>query len=68
MQAEEDKIILRKVLTKEALQRLNNVKLVKPKLVEEIEKHIIRLYKANKIKSKITEEEIKTLLKTLSGV
>lgn len=64
---QEEKMILRKVLTKEALQRLNNVKLVKPQLVRQIENYIISLYKQNKLKTKISEAEIKVLLKTLAG-
>ncbi len=58
--------ILRKILTPEARSRLENIKLVKPEIAEQIELYLIQLVSAGKIKSMIGDEEIKEILKTLT--
>jgi programmed cell death protein 5 len=57
--------ILRMIITSEARQRLANLRMVKPDLVELIENHIIQLYNAGKINRPITDEEIKHMLLTI---
>lgn len=59
------KDILRSILTKEAIERLGRVRMVKPQLAMQIELYLIQLYQAGKIKSSIDEEQLKTLLKSL---
>ncbi len=60
------KEILKKFLTKEARERLARVKIVKPRLVRQIELYLLQMYQAGRIKGTITEEEIKKLLESLS--
>jgi programmed cell death protein 5 len=60
------RIILKKILSKEAAERLARVKLVKPELANEIELYLIQLYQAGKINEEISEEQIKLILEKLS--
>jgi programmed cell death protein 5 len=60
------KEILQKILTKEAKERLGRVKMVKPELVTQIELYLIQLYQAGKIKTPITDKQLKEMLEKLS--
>ena len=60
------KVILKKILSREAAERLARVKLVKPELASELELYLIQLYKAGKINEEISEEQIKLILEKLS--
>lgn len=61
-----EKDILKAILTKEAYERFNRVKLIKPELCEKIEKYLISLYKKGKVKE-IDEKKLKNLLEMLSS-
>ncbi|BDC19797.1 DNA-binding protein [Acidianus sp. HS-5] len=54
--------LLRIILTPEARQRLNNVKLVKPEIAESLENQLIALAQAGRIKTPITDDELKEIL------
>lgn len=54
--------ILRMVLTSDARDRLNNVKMVKPEVAETIEDQIIQLATSGKLKRAITDQEVKQFL------
>ncbi|MFP3165113.1 DNA-binding protein [Acidianus ambivalens] len=54
--------LLRVILTPEARQRLNNVKLVKPELAESLENQLIALAQAGRIRVPITDDELKEIL------
>ena len=54
--------MLRKILSKEAIERLGRLRLVKPSLVEKIENYLIVLYQQGKIKEKISDEKLKKIL------
>ncbi|MCD6402782.1 MAG: DNA-binding protein [Candidatus Aenigmarchaeota archaeon] len=58
--------ILKKILTKEAKERLSRVKLVKPELASQIELYLVQLYQAGQIKSMVTEAQIKNILSSLA--
>jgi programmed cell death protein 5 len=60
------KVILKKILSREAAERLARVKLVKPELASELELYLIQLYQAGKINEEISEEQIKLILEKLS--
>ena len=60
------KEVMKKILSKEALERLARIKLVKPELASQLELYLMQLYQGGKIKSLITEEQIKMILETLS--
>ncbi|MBI4009939.1 MAG: hypothetical protein HY361_01970 [Candidatus Aenigmarchaeota archaeon] len=61
------KKVMKVILSKEALERLGRIKLVKPELAAQLELYLVQLYQSGKIKGLITEEQIKMILETLSS-
>ncbi|MFB6088696.1 MAG: DNA-binding protein [Candidatus Aenigmatarchaeota archaeon] len=57
------KKILREALTPEARERLSNARLSNSDLVEQVEAQIVRLYQMGQINGKITEPQLKKILK-----
>lgn len=55
------------ILTPEARGRLANIRLTKPEMVDQIELQLIQLAQAGRVKSKITDDQLKHLLKQLAG-
>jgi programmed cell death protein 5 len=60
------KIVLGRILTKEANERLARLKLVKPDLANQLELYLVQLYKAGQIKTEITDEQLKKVLSQIS--
>lgn len=54
--------ILRQILDPEARERLNNVRLVKPDLAENVENQLIQLASMGRINRLLTDEDIKDIL------
>jgi len=59
--------LLMKILTPEARSRLANLRLTRPEFVEQIELQLIQLAQAGQIRSKITDKQLKELLRRVSG-
>ena len=59
------KTILLNVLTKEARERLNNIRIVKPELANQIELYMVQLYQSGQISGKIDEDQLKKILNIL---
>lgn len=57
--------ILRQILTPEARARLANIKMVKPQFAEQIELQLIQLASSGKLRGRITDEQLKALLKQI---
>ncbi len=57
--------ILRQILTPEARSRLTNVRMVKPQLAEQIEVQLIQLASAGRLRSRVTDEQLKSLLQQM---
>ena len=55
------------ILTPEARSRLANLRLTRPEMVDQIEVQLIQLAQMGRIKSKITDDQLKQLLKNLAG-
>ncbi len=55
------------ILTPEARSRLANLRLTKPEFVDQIEMQLIQLAQMGRIKSKITDDQLKELLRNVSG-
>jgi programmed cell death protein 5 len=55
------------ILTPEARSRLANLRLTKPEFVDQIEMQLIQLAQMGRIKSKITDDQLKELLRSVSG-
>ncbi len=53
---------LRVLLTPEARQRLNNLKMVKPELVTSVEDYIIAMGSQGRINRALTDEDVKRIL------
>lgn len=57
--------ILRQILTPEARERLNNLRLVKPELASVLEEQLILLAQSGRVQIPITDEFLKKLLTEL---
>lgn len=60
------KIILKKVLTKEATERLGRIKLVKPEIANQLELYLVQLYQSGKIGNMITDNQLKAILEQIA--
>ncbi len=60
------KLILKKILTREAVERLGRIRLVKPDLAMQLELYLVQLYQMGKIKETIGEEQLKFILESLT--
>ena len=60
------KTVLKKVLTKEATERLGRIKLVKPEIANQLELYLVQLYQSGKIAIMITDEQLKMILEQIS--
>ncbi|HUT07071.1 MAG TPA: DNA-binding protein [Nitrosopumilaceae archaeon] len=54
--------ILKQILTSEARMRLNNIKMVKPELSNTVEQYLIGMASQGKIRSPLTDEQLKQIL------
>ncbi|MEM5883129.1 MAG: DNA-binding protein [Candidatus Aenigmatarchaeota archaeon] len=61
------KAVLKKILSKEAFERLGRIRLVKPELAIQLELYLIQLYQQNKIKKEISDEQLKLILESLTS-
>lgn len=61
------KVVMRKVLTKDALQRLGRIKLIKPELAEQLELYLLQLYQGEQIKTVIDDSQLKKILESLTN-
>ena len=59
--------LLRQILTPEARARLTNVRMVKPQFAEQIEMQLIQLASSGRLKDRVTDEQLKSLLLQLQG-
>ena len=58
--------ILRQILTPEARERLNRIKIVKPELADAVEIQLIQLAQAGRLGNVLTDEQLKTILRRLT--
>jgi len=57
---------LRKILTKEAMERLGRVRIVNPILTQQVELYLLQLFQAGQIRETIDDEKLKEMLTLLS--
>jgi len=60
------RIILKKILSKEAKERLGRIRMVKPELAAQLELYLIQLYQTGKLKKEISDKELKAILNSLA--
>ena len=58
---------MKQILTLEARGRLDNLRLTKPELVQNIEIQLLQSAQAGSLRGKVTDEQLKVLLKNLMG-
>ena len=58
--------VIQRFLTKEARERLNNVRAAKPELVETVELAIVEAVQAGSLREEIDEEKLKHILEQAS--
>lgn len=56
------KEVLRKVLSKQALERLSRVKIANPTLAEQIEAYLIQVNQAGQLKETVSDAQLKKIL------
>jgi programmed cell death protein 5 len=61
------KVVMRKILTKDAIERLGRIKVVKPELATQLELYLVQLYQAGQIKNVIDDLQLKKILDSLTG-
>lgn len=60
------KQVMRKILTKKAIERLGRVRLVKPKLASQLELYLLQLHQAGQIKDVIDDSKLRKILDSLT--
>ena len=58
---------MRKILTKEAIERLGRIRVVKPELATQLELYLVQLYQAGQIKNVIDDPQLRKILDALTG-
>jgi len=58
--------ILRKILTKEARERLGRIKIVKPELATQLELYLVQLHQTGQLKTTIDDKHLKIILQNLT--
>ncbi|MBD3341946.1 MAG: DNA-binding protein [Candidatus Lokiarchaeota archaeon] len=61
--------LMRKVLSQESRQRLENIRLVRPQFAQQVELQLIQLYRNGQLRgaTPLTDQTFKKLLKQLTG-
>jgi programmed cell death protein 5 len=62
---EAKKSIIKQILTSEARERLNTIRMAKPEFAEQLENQLIALAQAGRIKGMITDAQFKELLRQI---
>lgn len=60
------KVVMRKILTKEAIERLGRLRVVKRELVTQVELYLLQLYQSGQIKTIIDDARLKQILDSIS--
>lgn len=58
---------MRRILSRGAMDRLSRIRLVKPDLAAQLELYLMDLHRSGKIKSEVSEEQMKMILETIGG-
>jgi programmed cell death protein 5 len=59
------KVVMNKILSKEAIERLGRVRLVKPELAMQLELYLTQLYQSGQIKTIIDDKKLKQILNSV---
>jgi programmed cell death protein 5 len=61
------KSIMKKILSKDAVERLGRIRVVKPDLASQLELYLVQMYQAGKLKAEISDEQLKMILESLTA-
>ncbi len=61
------KTVIKKILSRDAIERLGRIRVVKPDLATQLELYLLQLYQGGKVKSEITDSQLKTFLDAISS-
>ena len=61
------KQMIAQIMTSEARNRLANLRLTKPELVDQIEMQLIQSAQAGSLRGKVTDDQLKVLLRQIAG-
>lgn len=59
------KVVMGKILTKEAIERLGRVRMVKPELASQLELYLLQAYQTGEIKTTIDDDRLKQILNAI---
>ena len=59
------KVVLNKILSKEAIERMGRIRLVKPELAMQLELYLVQLYQSGQIKTVIDDKKLRQLLDSI---
>jgi len=59
--------VLRKILTKDAKERLSRIKLTKSEFASQLELYLLQLYQNGQIQEMITDEKLKEILNAVAS-
>ena len=57
---------LRKILTADALERLNRVKLANPSVAAQLEMYLVQVYQTGQLKERVSDAQLKQILSVLA--
>ena len=60
------KMVLRKVLTKDALERLSRVRIANPVVASQLELYLVQVYQSGQLKETIDDAKLKHILSVLT--
>ena len=67
-QAEQQKrIVLMRLLTKEAFERLSRVRIANPSLAMQLEMYLLQLAQGGKLREQVTDQKLKEVLQILTA-
>ena len=64
---EAKKKMLLQILSKEAYERLGRARLANPEIVSQAELYLLQLFQSGKLKEKVTDSQLKEILRILSS-
>jgi len=61
------KSVMKKILSKDAIERLGRIRVVKPDLAAQLELYLVQMYQTGKLKTEISDEQLKMILENLTA-
>jgi len=59
------KVVMNKILSKEAIERMGRIRLVKPELAMQLELYLMQLYQSGQIKTVIDDKKLRQILDSI---